>query len=293
MPKSPANAAVAFFFAGCLCFFSGCGVSEKKLDEADKRIMALTAKGAPDSLLTQARVCLYQASTAAKTGSGSAARKYADSLMIYLAKAESEYASAMQRYKPLVDSLVGSFNTRKKNLSGLVLKYADSVIANIDSLTGKNWLYQAREICQALDSTFPSLIAEENKGNAIRPKLIGTWVKSLNPNSQYKALEISNYKINKDGTYSADESMKGQTEENAKEDWQFLSSGTWDVKGDTILFFPTREKCVRQNFMNYKMKDGKMQWVPYVAPTYDSTITNHKKDKFMTFDFIKESFRKK
>jgi hypothetical protein len=39
---------------------AGCGVSDRFLDDAQKRIDFLTARGVPDSLLGEAKVYLYQ-----------------------------------------------------------------------------------------------------------------------------------------------------------------------------------------------------------------------------------------
>jgi hypothetical protein len=45
--------------------------------------------------------------------------------------------------------------------------------------------------------------------------------------------------------------------------------------------------------MNLKVKGGKKEWVKTDKPPYDSAITSGKKDRYMTFDFLKGNFKKK
>jgi hypothetical protein len=163
----------------------------------------------------------------------------------------------------------------------------------VDSMVKMNWLIQAQEKIVEIDSMMPQLLKDESKMVAIRPKLVGTWSSSRAPQGGYKGVEKRRYTFMKDGSFNSDEEMKGQTAETLKEDWQFLSWGKYDLRGDTILLFVEREKCTRQSFWNYMKKDGKVQWVKNDAPTYDSTITNHGKDKYMTFDYLLEFFKKK
>ena len=96
----------------------------------------------------------------------------------------------------------------------------------------------------------------------------------------------------KDSTYNSTEQLKGQTSEYIKEDWKFINSGIWRMKGDTIMLNVQREKCVKQVYWNYLVKNGKAQWVKNVAPTYDSTYTDGKKDRFMTFEYVKDYFKR-
>ena len=113
------------------------------------------------------------------------------------------------------------------------------------------------------------------------------------PKEGYKAMETRKFTFKKDGKYEADEQMKGQTSEFTKEDWKFLSWGDYELKGDTIFLYVKREKCVKQLYHNYKEIKGKMRWEPFEAPTYDSTITDGSKDRYFTFDYVKQYFDRK
>ncbi len=273
--------------------FYSCGVSQKQLDEAEMRIKALEAKGVPDSILSAAKVNLYQARTSLKSSNSAYAKKYADSLFFYLEKAESKSQKTMEQYRPYVDSLRKTFDDRKKALSGLQLQYADSIIAYVDSFTNMGWLIQARDKAIYLDTSFARLVEDEKRSNKIRPRLIGTWSGQRVPPGGFKALEKRRFTFKKDGTFNSSEEMNGQTQETLKEYWKFLNWGTWKLRGDTILMFVEREKCPKQHFLNYVKKDGRLQWVKNQAPTYDSTIVGHGKDRFMTYEYLVDNFKKR
>ncbi len=283
---------VACIIAVCV-LFHGCGVSKKKLDDADNRIKALEAKGVPDNLLSEAKVNLYQARTAMKSSSTAYAKKYADSLFFYLEKAETQSQATMEQYRPYIDSLRKTFDGRKKALGGLQLQYADSIIAFVDSFTTMGWLIQARDKAIYLDTSFARLVEDEKKSNKIRPRLIGTWSGQRVPPGGYKALEKRRFTFKRDGTFNSSEEMNGQTQQTLKEYWKFMNWGTWKLRGDTVLMFVTREKCPKQHFLNYMKKDGKMKWVKNQAPTFDSTIVGHGKDRFMTYEYLVDNFKKR
>jgi len=272
---------------------NGCGVSQKKLDEAESRIKALGATGIPDSLLSDAKLFLFKTKGAKKTGNTAIAKRNMDSMMVYIERAEAESEATMNKLKPYVDSMRISIKKRKEGLSGLHLKYADSIITFIDSYADKGWLRQAKDKCIMIDSMLPRLHNDEKLANKVRPKLLGSWFSSRVPEKRYKALETRKFTFHKDGKFESVEQMKGQTHEFLKEDWKFLSWGTWDMLGDTVMLFVKREKCPRQVFWNYKEKDGRKQWVKNDAPTYDTTITSGKKDRYMTYGYIRENFKRK
>ena len=65
------------------------------------------------------------------------------------------------------------------------------------------------------------------------------------------------------------------------------------MRGDTVLMFVEREKCPRQVYHNYMKKDGRLRWVKNVSPTYDSTIVGHGKDRYMTYQYLLDFFKKR
>jgi hypothetical protein len=158
----------------------------------------------------------------------------------------------------------------------------------------KEWLLQAKAKLLDLDTMMVQLLKDEETAARFKKRLVGTWVGEQVPsNIKYKAVDRRKYTFSPDGKLYVLESMKGQTEEFLKEDWMFESWGSWDVKGDTALLFIEKESCKRQTFWHKKEVNGRMQWVKEDKPTYDTTITDHSKDRFMTWDFMKQFLKKR
>ncbi len=275
---------------GIILVIGGCGSDRMSLEEAQAKIDELSDAGMPDSALSSAKVHLYQAKSAKTTGNSGIARRSTDSLIIALDRAEQQYAEWMESFAPVVDSLTAVLGEKKVNLTGLQLKAADSAVAVIDSFVGRNWMIQARAQALKADTLLTQLVQDEEKAQEIRKKLPGKWVgiRDAKTEGGKKAVEKRIVVFGGDGSLHLTESMKGFTSDNFKEDWEFISSGTWDVKGDTAVLKISEEKCTRQNF--WTLKDG--AWKKDAKPTYDTTITDGSKDKTMTFEYIKEYFKK-
>ena len=284
--------AVLAAIAVCVVYV-GCG-KKQSLEDADARIKALVEKGVPDSLLSEAKVFLFQANAAKASANTGVLRKTRDSLFIYLEQAEAWYEASMQQFKPQVDKLLAAVKERKAKLTGQQLMAADSMMAIIDSFVAQNWLLQAKEKLSLLDTMMIQLVKDEEMAAKFKKRLIGTWVGEQVPeSSKYKAVDRRKYRFNSDGTLYVLESMKGQTEEFLKDDWLLESWGKWDVKGDTALLFIEKESCKRQTFWHKKEVKGRLQWVKEDKPTYDTTITDGSKDRFMTWEFMKQFLAKK
>jgi hypothetical protein len=279
--------ALAAILVGCS------GASKSKMNEIQSKIKALTDKGTPDIVLTNVKVFQYNVASAQKINNAGDARRYTDSMIAAIAAAEKWYADAMVQDKAYLDSKGAELKGRKAKLTGLTLRAADSIYAIIDSFTNINWLVPARAKMMKLDSIMPDLEKCEIKTAENIKKLTGKWVDArwVQPEEvKFKYYDKRVYTFNKDGKYEGDESRKGQTSEFFKEDWQFLSWGSYNVKGDTIFISVNREKCTKQNYTQLWVKENK--WKEDKKPTYDSTITNKAKDRFMTFADLKETFKK-
>jgi hypothetical protein len=275
---------------------AGCGVSAKKLDAAEKRIASLQQNGVPDSLLTEARVLLVQARTAKQLGNGIGAKSQYDSLEKLLLTAETSHGATTEQLKPGVEQMRKSIADRKLTLTGPHLKEADSLLAILDACIAKKDWAQAKDLAGMIDTVVTSLVKNEQTAKEIKPKVVGTWNSTeiiKNKEEKSNAVEKKSFTFAPDGKLDIIEERTGQTNEALKEDWKFESWGTYSLKGDTILMNITREKCMKQIFQNLKEKAGKKEWVKFEAPTYDSTITNGKKDRYMAFDYLKGTFKKK
>jgi hypothetical protein len=278
----------AAFSAGVL--FPGCGPSKKALDEYDAKLSALESKGVPDSLLSSIRVYLSQAKAGKESNNGILAASSMDSVKAYVAAAEKWYADETGKAKPHVDQLMTTLGEKKKSLSGLQLREADSVMQILDELVKKGWYPQALGAVDQFDALMTSLLKDEAQARKVSANIVGTWTKSKKHTQDgANAVEKTKVSFNKDGTFSMDEQMKGQTKPTLKEDWQFQSSGTYGIKGDTILLSVQKEKRLREMYWNLK---GKNQWVKNEKKPYDTAITNGSKDRFFTYEYLKEDFKK-
>ena len=282
-----------FVICTVIIFFFGCGISEKKLSEIEDRIKVLQDQGAPDSLLSSVKIFLFQIKSSKKIGNTGLVRKNSDSLKIYIDKAEINFKAALEKAKPFITTTIRSIQEKKKDLTGLQLKIVDSILVRIDLLTSKNWLLPAQELCFRLDTLLPHLLTDEGLSQKYRKKVMGRWVSVQVPQGGFKGKETRDFTFKRDNTFQTIETMKGQTSEYSKEDWKFINTGTWAMRGDTIKMYVERERCTKQIYWNYKPVGKKYQWVKTVAPTYDSTITNGKKDRYLTYSYIKDSFKKR
>jgi hypothetical protein len=273
---------------------AGCGVSEKKLKDAEQRMQTLQSNGVPDSLLTEARVLISQSRVSKKLGNGIGAKTEYDSAMTILAKAEGNYGTTTAELKPSVEAIRKSLGDKKLNLSGVILKEADSLLAFIDALMTANKWPDAKAECQEVVAIFAGLEKDQQLAKEVKPKLAGTWSGSQAfKEDGANAVEKKQFAFAPDGKIDIVEERSGATTPSFKEDWKFQSSGTYDVKGDTILIAITKEKCLKQVFQHLKEKGKKKEWVKVEKPPYDSVITGGKKDRYMTFEFLKGNFKKK
>ena len=268
----------------------------KKGPTIEERIKALEEKGVPDSVLADVKVYLYQVTSAKKAAQSGKARTYNDSLKKGIVIAEAWYEQAMQTNKPISDNLRNSFVERKAALTGLQLIDADSLLKIVDSLIAKNWLVQARTKMESFDTIMGILVQNEEKSREIRKKIVGTWkdVHILEAPEdlgiRFSAKEVRVFKFGNDGSFESSEERHGQTTPFLKEDWKFLSWGKWDLMGDTIYQFITREKCTQQWYTQKNVKLNK--WERKEHPTYDSTITDGAKDRFIVYSDLKIEFKK-
>jgi hypothetical protein len=270
---------------------AGCGgVTDKKVADAETRIEALRAAGAPEAMISDANLILIQLKAARTAQSSSDYKK----MIGFLEKAEAEWGNQSAQIRPLLDSLTASIRQRKAGLTGYQLSDADSLLAICDSLIKANQLLDAQKKCYALDAAMDQLFKDEETVKTLRPKVPGTWRRVADAEGEgVKAVEKKLLKLSKDGKLDFEEELKGTTSETRKEDWKFHSWGEWALKGDTVLIFIKREKCLKQVFYNLEEKDGKLEWVKWDGPTFDTTITNGMKDRYMTWEYLTKNFNRR
>jgi hypothetical protein len=280
-----------------IVLLGGCSVSQRKLDDAQRRINDLKAKGVPDSSLSDAVKYLYGATYAKEKDDRTVARKSIDSAQILIAQAEALYAENSVRLKPYTDSLIAVLSRAKGEFTGLQLKKVDSALAVIDLFSQKNWIYQIEDNCNKAIASLPTLRFNEARAKELKGRLPGEWVftdiAKSDADKQINAMEKKSFSFFKDGKVKLVETKKGQSAKNLKEDWEFQSFGTWDCLGDTIMIFVDRFACVRQNFLTLVEKDKKESWESKKEPTYDSLITDHSQDRWVTYSDLSLDFKQR
>ncbi|MBN2036589.1 MAG: hypothetical protein JW768_07580 [Chitinispirillaceae bacterium] len=282
----------------CACMIAACSVSDRTLNNAEKRINTLKSKGVPDSALSPCVVNLYKARESKRMNQAGESRLAAKMLRKELAEAEALYRDHIAKLKPSVDSLVSIIHAARKNYDGMVLKKVDSLLAIADSFIQINWLLQAHTKAQELVNRLPQFTFDAERTAEVRPRLPGTWVCAIKTkgkeNKAINAVEKKIFTFNTDGTGKLIQNKKGQSGPYLREDWEFVSWGKWDVNGDTVHLFVNRFAAVRQNFMRMYLHDGgaRKEWRAENQPTYDSLITDGSQDRFITFSDLQKDFVK-
>ena len=283
------------FLAFIVCMVA-CSVSDRTLNNADKRIKTLKTKGVPDSALSPSIVYLYQAREAKRKNMDGDSRAAAKLLRVELGKAEAMYRDNISNLKPAIDSLRVLIQNARKNYTGMELKKFDSCNSVVDSFLRIEWMLQAYTKAQELANAIPTFNFDSERAKELRSRIPGEWV-CINKtkgteNKNINALEKKIFTFEKNGKVKFVENKKGQSGPYLKEDWEFVSLGTWDVNGDTVHTFVNRFSAVRQMFERMYLENGGKvkKWKKEPGPTYDSAITDGSQDRFITFSDLKSDF---
>jgi len=287
-----AVAGTAFILiAGC-----GGGVDEKVLDDAQKRVDQLKAKGVPVEKVTEARVFLDEAKRNLEKKNNSAAKKAADSMKVYLAKAEAFYQQEVASLGPKIEAAKSTALKAKGELTSYQVRKIDSIVGVVDSFKKIDWLLQSNNKAQELVAMIPFLKEDEAKSARIKKLVPGEWVFTEKAKSvehpQVNAVTTKIFRFGADGKIHLTEKKLGQSGPYLKEDWLFESWGTYGYKGDTVMLSISRFAAVRQMFKRIHKVDGKEIWKDEPGPTYDSTITDKSQDRYVTYDDLKLDFKK-
>jgi hypothetical protein len=217
-------------------------------------------------------------------------------MQYYIAKGEDQYELDMTRLKPWVKTERDNLTRETAELTGYHKKHADSTLGLIDSFIQINWLLQAEAYIEMFKDYMPQLVFDEKRAEELRPRVIGTWtctnITKHRNDATVRAVEKKIFSFQKNGQVRLVENKRGKSTPYFKEDWEFISTGKYDFKGDTVLLLIDRFKAVRQDFWDLKEKDGKQNWKKTSHPKYDSTITDHSQDRYILFKDLKEDFKR-
>jgi hypothetical protein len=276
----------------------GCAPNKKAIERAGKRIEALKSKGVSDSALAEAVVMVYQAKGASERNENSLARQSYDASLKLIAEAEAKYSDKSKSVQTTFDSLMAAINSGKAGLKGVALTRLDSMVRKADSFGTIGWIIQQEQSLRATADQIPSLKFNSERAEEVRPRVPGTWVCSQVTKSEadktVHAVEDKVFEFSPDKTIKLTEKKKGQSGARLKEDWEFVSTGTYDIFGDTIYLFINRFKVNRQNFEEkFTDEKGKESWKKRSEPTYDSAITDGSQDRYIAFSDLKLDFSKR
>jgi hypothetical protein len=271
----------------------GCGVTEKKIQQARQQVDSLQAKGVPDSVVSNARLYLKQAETATNIGNARKAGDYYDSALTVIEQAQDYLKNNVESLKPVIDSMRTRMEEQIQDLTGLHRKTADSLLTRIDTLLAHNRILQAKATADKLETRISDLYELQKRAEEIREKLQGTW-KTAHEATCKGCDAVSNKYVtfNTDSTFKMIEAMEGRSKPRLKEKWKFISTGPYRVKGDTVYMKTTHEKCPVQVYWHYKEEDGKKQWVKTEKPTYDSSMTENPKRRSITYEDLSTNWKK-
>ncbi|MDR3013609.1 MAG: hypothetical protein LBU70_10470 [Chitinispirillales bacterium] len=125
-------------------------------------------------------------------------------------------------------------------------------------------------------------------------QILGEWVyediKSHPGHKEAYAITRKVFLFQPDGSAYLVESRKGRYNLPLIEDWEFRTWGTYDTRGDTIMFAVNRLAAVRQNF--WTLDRAKGRWVEQSQAPFDTLITDGSQDRFITFSDLIRDFRK-
>lgn len=272
---------------------TGCSVSQKSIDETQKRVDELKTKGVPDSTLSDALKYMYAVTYAKQKDDKAVARKALDSAKTAITKLEGMYAEKSARIKPYTDSLVNVVKKAKTSLTGMQAKKIDSALVVIDKFVQKNWIFQIEDNAKKAVAMIPQLTANEARSKELMAILPGEWVFTDKSKSEsdkaVNAIEKKTFILAKDGKATFIEAKKGQSAKNLKEDYEFRSQGTYDCLGDTLFLFINKFASVKQNFE--RLNETTKKWEKSKEPTYDSTITDHSQDRWTPFTEMKIDYK--
>jgi hypothetical protein len=270
-----------------------CSVSDKTLTSGQNRIDALKAQGMPDSLLSPAKLLIRQA-TDEKTRNPQIANKAADSLKVVLTQLEASFKSIVPQLQADIESMRAQISQVRSQLSGMQVTKVDSMMRKVDSLVDLKWYPDAAAKIMVIVSMLPQLKIDEQKSSEIKGKVTGTWtctnVTKHSEDKTVNAVEKKIFILNSDGTCKFIEKKQGKSGPFLKEDYEFVSTGTYGFLGDTVYLSISRFSAVRQNFERLFIEGKNRTWKKDPQPTYDTTLTDKSQDRFIAYPDLVSDF---
>ena len=274
-----------------VCLSLGLGCSKKvSIEEGKARIKELATHGVPERYMSNLKIYISQMETAKRIGNGNQFRTYQDSLTAALAEFEAKMAELLNESGPYMDSLMKTSDEKIAGLRGLHLEAAQKGRAAVEALMQtESEKLRARNRLEAFALDVDTLVIQQRVADSLRDRYIGIWIMEREAaDPRFKLVERTEIHMRPDGSLFIMEGKRGNISENAKEDWMFESSGTWDLMGDVAHHYITKEKRIRQIFEGIDPATGK--WRKETQPPYDSTVAKGTKDRFASWSTLNEDF---
>jgi len=271
--------------------FAGCA-KKVSLEEGKAKVQELASKGVPEREMSDIKMYLFQMETAQKTGQNYQFRTYQDSLTAALGAFEARMSDILANAGPYMDSVRSACDGKVALLKGLHLAAAEKGKKSIDSLMGiESQKLYARSRLEDWAVELDTLVLQQKLADSLRGEFVGIWVmEKESPDKSLKRVERTEIHMDKDGKLKLVEGGKGKLDAVSSDDWLIESYGTWDVMGDVVQQYITREKLIRQIFTGIDPQTGK-QRTESKAP-YDSVIAKGKKSNYISWEDLNKDFKR-
>jgi hypothetical protein len=247
----------------------------------------------PDSLLSPAKLLIRQARDE-KVRNPSIANKAADSLKIVLTQLEASFKSVVPQLQADIESMRAQVAQVRSQLTGMQVTKVDSMMRTVDSLANLKFYPDASAKIKKVIGVLPSLQQDEQKAAEIKGKVAGTWTcTNITKHSEDKtvhAVEKKIFILNRDGSCKFIEQKQGKSGPFLKEDYQYISYGTYGFMGDTVYLSINRFTAVRQNFEHLFINGKSRVWKKEIHPNYDTLLTDKSQDRYVAYPDLVSDF---
>lgn len=266
------HTAIAVVAVALLSFslISCSGGAKQSIERVNKAVDSLRSAGAPDSLLAEAEVLAFKAKSELEKGSKKAAGKFARQAQELLGQVRKEYGAAAGNASAEVSRLVAEIKAKSQEFTGERTAVIERGLREIDSLSASSLILQAAQRAGELTARLPVLLANEEKTKINQPLVVGTWIresaeKDLDRGTNSKKTE--NVVLRGDKTFTITEAEKGNYSEDVVLDYNYVSTGTYSLNGDSIRYKIDR---VRGYNRNKGRNQGK--WIQNEKTDFDSAV---------------------
>ncbi len=253
-----------------LSLFSCSGASKQSVERINTVVDSLRAAGAPDSLLAEVEILAFKAKNEMEKGGKGTAGKLIRQANKLLDQVQKQYEAAAGSASAEVNALVSDLKAKSKELTGERIAVIERGVKEIDSLSAASLVLQAARRASDLTRRLPVLLANEEKTRINQPLIVGTWVRESTDKDADRgsnSKKIENFTYRSDKTFTANQTEKGNYSDDVVLDYNYMSTGTYSLNGDSIRYKIDRIRGFNRNKAQYKGK-----WVQNEKAGFDSAV---------------------